>query len=1233
MDESKIRYYEQNVKQRILLFSSSQQFDGTFYQQDHTPNCKRGGAKKNWGYVMRMTTLSKLEFEEPRASGDASWWDFKNVPLPEGKVAVADMSLKCKCPDDIVTRLTITIVKKDVNHGYERGYVLGTASFTSEGDPNEAWQKRARDLSGEPVKLPGGTYQLRIQLDSTFDKRPRNRKLLRAEVHWFSLALSVTRTVAAHASGPTLPCQALGVGWEVHLRSRPGVRYRYLGHLAAPDAIPCPIPPPLANRADLDDIPTEVRQPLAVLRRLPDVPTDPPAGSQMYGDDTVWTGMGTWDEWGAKVVPTPLAGVAKARGLDWIYCAGDYAWCSDVVLEEGVHLLNPARYPCHYLFARDVLGDERSRRNFDLASYHDPDMSRVVLGSLVEYPTGDGSSLCVELSAGTSLSPDVCSDGNAACLNAAIAELRAALPFASLLFHPKNAAQRRAARRVALPEFTPDYMLSVLDHHVHRCEAPDFPECAVAVGDVEARFKDRRRSAVVEAQRPNTLKDDLLLNLTAKCETQTIRGARVKDLLDYLSFETGAHLTVAIVGGAVRDFLRNVPDHDINDLDIVCAGCDFHTLQKVILGFFSSRNMAFSELAIRISAKHKQFTMLKILKDENDADDLDVALLKAVPVSVLPKNVRKASAGFSTLVGYSFLTDALSRDYTLNAIYVDVSRREVYDPTDALTRDVRGDCVDHLKSAPLALWERQNTFCREVLQMRSVHDIEEVVRRDVGGQFRLLKELLKNTPAAFRHQWRYRVLDSPAPSNPSDAGPPVREDGAAGRRAEESDEAGGDGGGNDGEGSGGAGSADVGEDRQSADVWGGDRVVILGFLAGAEHRIFWLRKMCKKLFGGARTPPQIDRQVRRLLYNCTERHYSRLAEVLFRDRVKNSLLFRLCPAAAMYLIDAIVRAPGNWADATATTRFVFSYLARQLLPAGAIEEDLARTRDRLVVRNAVVELRGLDGDGGAGVGPHRCPMCLEFSVLDVMREVARRTLSSGQSALRPDTTTLHGLKVAFFAPWRSASQAGEGVHLDLSDEEDARIVVVLRKILDIYPPEGELWVYPLPCEFLSATPAVDYLMFICALAEWWRGLQFVKGEFSLFETVMSLVPRQAPRSPETPRDVPRVLLRSALDKLLEVFRLINLDLQNDREIRPHDGGGEAVRDDREGGVPRDVRHGPLSENLREWKTRTDRILSTHSPSYDIPGAVVITVFGDVLDILQIHVGFHADIATHPHLKS
>jgi hypothetical protein len=200
-------------------------------------------------------------------------------------------------------------------------------------------------------------------------------------------------------------------------------------------------------------------------------------------------------------------------------------------------------------------------------------------------------------------------------------------------------------------------------------------EPSVGQGETRSIFGKRDGSVVVEAFdarifRPISLSkpaedevvedgkaEALVSRLVKRSSQQRIRGVPLLDLFHYLSFGTGVYHQVAVVGGAVRDALRN---QVVSDIDVVVTGCEYGTLHRYLVDFFASRGVTVNDAILRASGKGKKFGMLKIMRDPvTDADDLDIGLCKA-GLHPVPQPPLASPYCFAN----SFRMDALTRDYT-----------------------------------------------------------------------------------------------------------------------------------------------------------------------------------------------------------------------------------------------------------------------------------------------------------------------------------------------------------------------------------------------------------------------------------------------------------------------------------------------------------------------------------------------------------------------------------------
>lgn len=247
----------------------------------------------------------------------------------------------------------------------------------------------------------------------------------------------------------------------------------------------------------------------------------------------------------------------------------------------------------------------------------------------------------------------------------------------------------------------------------------------------------------------------MFAELQAKLQEQTIRGEPVIDLLRFLRYESGMLRPVAVVGGAVRDLLRGKNRNQVNDIDIVAA-YDYKLLLEQIRLFFSVRDKPLDARSFLCDGAYKRTGMVKILRlPGTDSEDLDIGIFKAQSLVVGAATTKMqhgetvesavlaaldndlSGAEPSYLFGLSWTTDALFRDFTTNAVYVDVCDGALFDPCDFLLTDLKhkGRPSHTLVSAPLRLSRLAPAIgCA----------IDELMMADVGSHFRLFKELMKS---------------------------------------------------------------------------------------------------------------------------------------------------------------------------------------------------------------------------------------------------------------------------------------------------------------------------------------------------------------------------------------------------------------------------------------------------------------------------------------------------------
>ncbi len=195
---------------------------------------------------------------------------------------------------------------------------------------------------------------------------------------------------------------------------------------------------------------------------------------------------------------------------------------------------------------------------------------------------------------------------------------------------------------------------------------------------------------------------------------RTIQGVPLLDVLYHLSTYNGMYNPVAIVGGAVRDALMEVPARDICDIDIVVA-LPYKQLIHILKAFFTTRGKSF-ESALIATPGYQKYGQLKIAATAVEKEPLDIAMFKSHRLTSAEKTQFASNADY--LFGWSYVDDAKSRDFTFNALYFQFFPKQLLiDPTGYGIKD-----------------------CREkIIRIANTVDFAD----DLGGNFRYWRFLIK----------------------------------------------------------------------------------------------------------------------------------------------------------------------------------------------------------------------------------------------------------------------------------------------------------------------------------------------------------------------------------------------------------------------------------------------------------------------------------------------------------
>ncbi len=239
------------------------------------------------------------------------------------------------------------------------------------------------------------------------------------------------------------------------------------------------------------------------------------------------------------------------------------------------------------------------------------------------------------------------------------------------------------------------------------------------------RIEERQDFIIPETRH---LCDRLTKNLALLLANHYIRGQSTWELLVHIAACTRANERVPlfIVGGAIRDLCTGKSPENVNDIDCAVA-CSYDELVRSIKVFFSNRQIDLGS-ALHCDGKFKQNGMIKIDHGEGDSDSLDIGIFKIGRASGYPSAAtleaqRGSCCENNWVYGYSMVDDAKTRDFTMNAIYVDPLMWKVFDPLDRIGQTF---CDNNTARA---------IFCNEKDLLSADGDL--------GGRFRFWKLLLQ----------------------------------------------------------------------------------------------------------------------------------------------------------------------------------------------------------------------------------------------------------------------------------------------------------------------------------------------------------------------------------------------------------------------------------------------------------------------------------------------------------
>jgi hypothetical protein len=216
-----------------------------------------------------------------------------------------------------------------------------------------------------------------------------------------------------------------------------------------------------------------------------------------------------------------------------------------------------------------------------------------------------------------------------------------------------------------------------------------------------------------------------MFDILARLSVATIRGCKVMELLRFIRQYAGERATVMVVGGAVRDAILKRP---INDIDLA-INLPYDALKECITAFFANKQHPVVATApgvahpsLACDERRKSFGMMKVVKVDGDPDHLDVGVFKCLDRD-----------GITAAFGFSPIDDALQRDYSINAVYVDVFEASFYDPFGALKHIIGASAERGMQFFPVA-------------KFASPDRQQALLQHDFGGCVRLFKMLTAKKP-------------------------------------------------------------------------------------------------------------------------------------------------------------------------------------------------------------------------------------------------------------------------------------------------------------------------------------------------------------------------------------------------------------------------------------------------------------------------------------------------------
>lgn len=223
----------------------------------------------------------------------------------------------------------------------------------------------------------------------------------------------------------------------------------------------------------------------------------------------------------------------------------------------------------------------------------------------------------------------------------------------------------------------------------------------------------------------------------------TLRGVPLYTVLTQLANNRGSQYVVSAVGGSVRDLARNSA---VSDVDIATS-IPYYDIQTRLRDIFKVYGTPVDDIVIEATGKRKQFGMVKMLNIP-PVDDIIIdtcTITKSDPLDIGPfKSIAAYSSVSFTkflnkyswqqdqknskyLYGFSYAKDASTRDYSVNAVYLEAFG------TNPKIIDVFGNGIADAKTNTLR-------FAKYPDGDKNWKDLFE---DDIGAQFRFWKFMMK----------------------------------------------------------------------------------------------------------------------------------------------------------------------------------------------------------------------------------------------------------------------------------------------------------------------------------------------------------------------------------------------------------------------------------------------------------------------------------------------------------